>query len=70
MATINYEEFVRLWVAGKSDKEIAEELQCRPSSVPYHAIKLKDAGVKLPRRAKKSAPIDANSLNRIIQSSL
>lgn len=63
---VDYEEFVRLWAENKTDAEIAEHLEINKGSVSYHAKRLKDAGVRLPRRLRPAEKIDSSSLNNLL----
>ena len=69
MTPVNYEEFIRLWMAGKRNKEIAKGVPLStPSSVHYYKERLKKAGVVLPPRPYVDNSINAKHLNQFIAS--
>jgi len=62
------EEFVRVWQASKSAKEVAQVLGCDKSAVHARASYLRKKGVKLKAMNIHRGPhqLDVEALNRII----
>lgn len=56
-AAAKWTEALEMWVAGSSQREIAEAIGTTPATVGVQFVRLRDAGLPVPRRQKGNGPV-------------
>lgn len=65
-AIFSHEDFVKIWQAAGSVKEVADKLATTRNVVSQRAVKLRKAKVHLKRMSRLPEAIDTAALNKLI----